>query len=129
MVNIDPRTTIKRAWKPSHSENWNVESNGRIVLISVITYLSTLDSRGPKHFLEECAQKSTIIKHDSEFNEGSSKKNWKECNEGYLVFTNLSNVYKIDHIKRVSKFVHNSEDRDENGDLVHLWLPDLDPKT
>lgn len=128
-VSIDPRTTIKRAWKPSQSENWTVESNGRIVLISVIKYLSTLDSRGPKHFLEECAQKSTIIKHDSEFNEGTSKKNWRECNEGYLVFTNLSNVYKTDHIKRISKFVHNSEDRDENGDLVHLWLPDLDPKT
>ena len=128
-VSIDPRTTIKRAWKPSKSETWNVENNGRTVLMVVIRYLSTLDSRGPKQFLEECALNCTIIKHDSEFDEGSSKKNWRECNEGYLVFTNLSNVYKTDHIKRVSKFVHNSEDRDENGDLVHLWLPDLDPKT
>lgn len=127
-VSIDPRT-IKRAWKPSKSENWNVESNGRIVLIVVIKYLSTLDSRGPKEFLEECAQNCTIIKHDSEFTEGSSKKNWRECDEGYLVYTNLSNVYKRDHIKRASKLVHNSEDRDENGDLVHLWLPDLEPKT
>lgn len=128
-VSVDPRRTLRRAWKPSKSDSWNVENNGRTVLMVVIRYLSTLDSRGPKQFLEECALNCTIIKHDSEFDEGSSKKNWRECNEGYLVFTNLSNVYKTDHIKRVSKFVHNSEDRDENGDLVHLWLPDLDPKT
>ena len=127
-VSIDPRT-LKRAWKPSKSENWNIENNGRKVLIVVIKYLSTLDSRGPKQFLGECAQNCTIIKHDSEFNEGSSKKDWRECTEGYLVYANLSNENKRAHIKQVSKFVHNSEDRDENGELVHLWLPDLDPKT
>ena len=127
-VSIDPRT-LKRAWKPSKLGNWNIENNGRKVLIVVIKYLSTLDSRGPRQFLEECAQNCTIIKHDSEFNEGSSKKDWRECNEGYLVYANLSNESKRTHIKQVSKFVHNSEDRDENGELVHLWLPDWDPKT
>lgn len=128
-VSIHP-SFMKRAWKPSKSENWNIESNGLKVLVVVIKHLSTLDSRGAKQFLEECAQNTTFIKHGSEFiDEGSVKKDWRECNEGYLVHTNLPNRDKIAHIKQATKFVHNSEDRDENGELVHLWLPDLDPKT
>ena len=120
-VSLDARS-MKRAWKPSHEENWNIESNAKDLLLNVCRYLASIHRGGNEHFFSGAKNWFTLSNH---LHEVSNPKSYKHVWGEYYLNTNLNNTSKIKVINELESLVLPNIEVTSGKPLIDSWLPSM----